>query len=171
MLPTAQDVAEGLAVVGEGFVVDAGVSAAYQREFVGEEQRVAAGTLPIIQLNARVDLYDTPIESIALLGVLTSLGDDSLRSLMEQSVGEGTVLAPEDVVVSPLGIPVIGDALGGIRIDVMSSTVEREVYLLFTTRGRIGAQLLVQGAPGQLELTEVIRLAQLIDDRIMANSP
>jgi hypothetical protein len=80
-------------------------------------------------------------------------------------------LTADDVVTTPVTAPLIGDASGGFHVSVVAPEVQREMYLFFTARGRISSQLVLQGPPGGPTLDVAVATAQLIDDRIAANSP
>jgi hypothetical protein len=170
MPPERKELPEGLAIVAEGFLESEG-SIAYQRDFEVEAQAPNAESLAVTSLRTRVDLYGTAVESLAVVAVLTSLGPDVLLSLIEQSIGQGVALTADDVVTTPVTAPLIGDASGGFHVSVVAPEVQREMYLFFTARGRISSQLVLQGPPGGPTLDVAVATAQLIDDRIAANSP
>ena len=167
MLPLISELPLGVVVTAEGFLAESSGLASYQREFAGAADLAP----PITALRARVDLYDSPIEALAIVVVLAGLDSEALRGLVELSIGDGTTLDLEDMVVVPVTEPAIGDAFGGFHVSVVSPPVAREMYLLFSARGQVGSQILLQSPPGQPVLDEAIRIAQLIDERVVANSP
>ena len=59
----------------------------------------------------------------------------------------------------------------GFLMKIETAVGDFDGYLMWFAQGRIVAQLILLGPAGQVDLENVIPLAQLIDKRIRENSP
>ena len=171
MLPTLEDLAPGAVIEGDGFVQDTDALSAYEREFAAERLTFNLGSSQIINLDSTVELYATALEASGPVLLMQAMDPQLFALLAGPGFAEGFGSTPEDLVVEAIDLPAIGDATAGFLMRLQTPLIDLDSYMLWFAQGRIAAQVIVVGLPGQIHLDDVTRIALIIDQRIRENAP
>ena len=171
MLPTLEDLAPGAVIEGDGFVQDTDALSAYEREFAAEGLTFNLGSSQIVNLDTTVELYATALEASGPVLLMQAMDPQLFALLAGPGFAEGFGSTPEDLVVEAIDLPAIGDATAGFLMRLQTPLIDLDSYMLWFAQGRIAAQVIVVGLPGQIHLDDVTRIALIIDQRIRENAP
>ena len=171
MLPTLADLDPAATIEGDGYVQDTDALSAYERDFAAEGLFFTIGLSQLTNLSSTVELYPTPSEASAGVLLLGGMDAQLFAQLAGPGFAEGFGSTPEDLEVEAIDIPVIGDATAGFLMRVQTAAIDLDSIMLWFTQGRVAAQLIAVGPPGQVHLDDVARIARLMDQRIRENAP
>lgn len=171
MLPTLADLAPGAIIEGDGYLQDTDALSAYERDFAAEGLFFNMGLSQLTNLSSTVELHATPSEASGPVLLLQAMDPQLFAQLAGSGFVEGSESTAENVEVEAIDLPAIGDATAGFVMRIQTASIDFDAYMLWFTRGRIAAQLIATGPPGQVHLDDVTRIARLIDQRIRENAP
>ena len=171
MLPTLADLASGAIIEGDGYLQDTDALSAYERDFAAEGLFFNMGLSRLTNLSSTVELYATASEASGPVLLLQAMDPQLFAQLAGSGFAEGFGSTAENVEVEAIDLPAIGDATAGFVMRIQTALIDFDAYMLWFTRGRIAAQLIATGPPGQVHLDDVARIARLIDQRIRDNAP
>ena len=171
MLPTLADLAPGAIIEGDGYIQGTDALSVYEREFSAEGLVFTFGLSRLINLSSTVELYATPSEASGGVLMLGAMAPELFAQLAGPAFAEGAEFTPEILEVEAIDLPAIGDATAGFVMRIQTATINLDSYMLWFAQGRIAAQLIAMGPPGQVHLNDVARIARLIDQRIRENAP
>jgi len=171
MLPTLADLASGAIIEGDGYVQDTDALSAYERDFAAEGLFFDMGLSRLTNLSSTVELYATASEAGGPVLLLQAMDSQLFGQLAGAGFAEGFGSTAQNVEVEAIDLPAIGDATAGFVMRIQTALIDFDAYMLWFARGRIAAQLIATGPPGQVHLDDVARIARLIDQRIRENAP
>lgn len=171
MLPTLADLASGAIIEGDGYVQDTDALSAYERDFAAEGLFFNMGLSRLTNLSSTVELYATPSEAGGPVLLLQAMDPQVFAQLAGAGFAEGFGSTAQNVEVEAIDLPAIGDATAGFVMRIQTALIDFDAYMLWFAQGRIAAQLIATGPPGQVHLDDVTRIARLIDQRIRDNAP
>ena len=170
-LPTLADLPEGATIASEGFTEEADNLGYYEQEFSPTNLYIELGSSKVMSISTTVELHASAFDAKAPVLVLKALDPEVFGELAGTAFAEGAGFTPEALVLEALDLPQIGDAGAGFLMKIETAVGDFDGYLMWFAQGRIVAQLILLGPAGQVDLENVIPLAQLIDKRIRENSP
>ena len=170
MLPTVSDLPEGAAIDNEGYIASDAISA-YQREFVPESLYINLGNSQVGNISATVELQADG--SVALGPVLTlqALDPAAFGELAGVAIAQQLGFTPETMSFNALDIPPIGDGAAGFLMKLGTDVGDLDLFFLLFARGRVNGEVLIIGPADQVDLADILPLAQLVDGRILQNLP
>ena len=171
MLPTLADLDPGAIIEGDGYVQDTDALSAYERDFAAEGLFFNMGLSQLTNLSSTVELYATASEASGPVLLLQAMDPQLFAQLAGPGFAEGFGSTAENIEVEALDIPAIGDASAGFVMRVQTVLIDLDAYMLWFTQGRIAAQVIAVGPPGQVHLEDLARIARLMDQRIRENAP
>ena len=172
MLPELVDLAPGAAMESEGFQS----SSNYERKFVAQGNTFDLGSSRVTGISASVQLMASALESNAMLVGMAwmtpqQVGEVVRDRMMQTGHFQGTPGIPEEAPFDSLEIPPIGDASTGYLMSTTAADGGLDGHLILIVEGRVFSTVTVVGPAGQVEIEDVLSLAQLILGRIRNNSP
>ena len=166
MVPDLNDLPDGTDFASEGSIPDSDALASCERLFRSAGDSVLRGTSEVTEIRATVGVYTTPNVARVPIDFIASQGVALFQ--------EGFAASPEagaNVVAESLEFPQIGGVSTAVSLTFESLLGELQGYLVYFSRGQVRTPLFVLDRPGTLAVADIQSLAELIGQRIQANSP
>ena len=122
-------------------------------------------------LTSTVELYPTPSDASGPVLFLQGMDPQLFAQLAGPGFTEEAGFAAQNLVVEAIDLPAIGDTIAGFLMRIETPSIDLDSYMLWFTQGRVAAQLIAVGPPGQVHLDDVAEIARLMDRRIQENAP
>jgi hypothetical protein len=172
MLVILADLPDGALIESEGFVEGLGGNIAYQREFEAKGFVIELGSSQVMNISATVELHASALDVKGPVLVLKEMDPEVFVEIFGPAFAEGAGFTPEALVVEVLDLPPIGDAVAGFLMKKVETAIgDFNTYFIWLAQGRIGAQMLVMGPAGHVALEDVLPFVELMNERIVEQSP
>jgi hypothetical protein len=143
----------------------------YEREFESEGLVFELGSSHVIGISTSVELQETELEAQGPVLFIRAADPQLFGELARASFAKLAGFTPENIVFEGLDVPQVGDAVAGLSMKIDTAVIDLEAYMLFFSRGRVIATVMVMGPAGKIALEDVADLAQLVNERIVQFSP
>ncbi len=171
MLISLADLPEGAAVEREGFAEESDAISSYEREFEPKGLVIELGSSQVMNISTKVELHASSFDAKGPVLFLKALSPEEFGELAGPGFVEGAGFVPGALVFESLDPSQIGDAAVGLLMKIETAIGDLDSYFLWFAQGRISAQLIVLGPTDQVALEDIFLLAQLMDERIVHESP
>ena len=165
MALSLDDLPAGVSVDREGYVEDEDTVASYEREF--DVSLVRIGTSRFTSLENDIGLYADASEALApMFGFEALLTGESGPDLFAAGFSEGAGLDVTNVQMESLPLPDLGDDSFGLHVSFDTPIGPLEVVYAVARVGRASGLLILTGSAGEVDVTDVIPLAEAMAQRM-----
>lgn len=162
-VPKALDLQIEAKIGYQGAVAESDAIDSFQIDFLAAEIPMEFGSSSLMHLNITLEMQQITGDSIG--AVLRVLGDDSAEFLLTFS--EETGISGEKAVAEQLDGLLIGEVSGGYMVRSLDG---QDSMVIYFSRGRISVTVTASGMPGRVMAEDILSIAQIVDERILASS-
>jgi len=171
LLPSLADMPRGTILAWEGVSQQWGGEEGFSRSFTGTGAFLPLGKSQLANLETSVSLHGSGFEARAGVLAFGALAPSTVAELFAQGVAKELGAVPEAVTVRSIVLPSIGDNTSGYIVTVRGTFMDWVVATIVFARDSVVGAVLGVGPEGQVDVQDLVQVAELIDRRIRNPAP